>query len=231
MSLLSSRIARNFTRRNIGIFPHWARRWPLPQCGFQSLQLSPPKVLDLHMKQLVIRNRAVLPGSCRLQFQLFSERLRVLYEFGMKSFTYTFGLLLLALPKPLSGPLEASKSLATSTIFYWALFMLLYSFLSTILTWYFALPMRFSPLTACSTWVYLLCNDWSCWCDCTGKNCLRSQELVPHLPRKYKFGERRVAANLKTCLMLGAQKVQTHPAHCGQFTVSLLSVATWPSVA
>ena len=35
----------------------------------------------------VIRNRAVLLGSCRLQFQLFSERLRVRYDFGMESFT------------------------------------------------------------------------------------------------------------------------------------------------
>ena len=39
--------------KNISIFPHWARQWPLPQCGLQSPQLSPPKVLDLHMKQLL----------------------------------------------------------------------------------------------------------------------------------------------------------------------------------
>ena len=38
--VFSSRIARNFTHQNIGIFPHWARQWPLPQCGFQSLQLE-----------------------------------------------------------------------------------------------------------------------------------------------------------------------------------------------
>ena len=36
---------------------------------------------------------------------------------------------------------------------------------------------------------------------------LRSQVLVLHLPRKYKFGERRVAAKLVTCLMQGDQKI------------------------
>ena len=53
----------------------------------------------------------------------------MLHEFGMRSFTYSFGLLLLVFPKPLSGPLEALMSLATSTIFYWTLFMPLYLFL------------------------------------------------------------------------------------------------------
>ena len=46
-----------------------------------------------------------------------------------KIFHILLGLLFLVLPKPLSGPLEALKSQATSTIFYWTLFMLLYSFL------------------------------------------------------------------------------------------------------
>ena len=37
----------------------------------------------------------------------------MLYEFGMRSFTYSFGLLLLVLPKPLSGPLEALINVAS----------------------------------------------------------------------------------------------------------------------
>ena len=97
--------------------------WFTITAAFTAKSAGPP------YETTVIRNRAVLPGSCRLQFQLFSEQLRVLYEFGMRSFTYSFGLLLLVLPKPLSGPLEALKSLATSTIFYWTLFMPLYFFL------------------------------------------------------------------------------------------------------
>ena len=80
----------------------------------------------------------------------------MLYEFGMRSFTYSFGLLLLVLPKPLSGPLEALKSLATSTIFYWTLFIaaLLFSCLRHS-TWYLASPMRFSPVGGVFTWVYM----------------------------------------------------------------------------
>ena len=116
--------------------------------------------------------------------------------------------MLLALPKTLSGPLEGSFEAGSHTVFYWTLFMLFHSFLSTTLTWCFASPMRLSPFAVCSTWVYLICCDWWCWCDC--KNC-----PVPHLPRKYKFGQRRVAANLKTCLMRGAQRAQAHPANCG----------------
>ena len=101
---------------------------------------------------------------------------------------------------------EALKSLATSTIFYWALFMLLYSFIvyDTHLVTCFA-----NAVLAVGGVFHVGVHDgyWSCWCDCTSKNCLRSQILMLHLPRKYKFGKRRVAAKLVTCLMHSTQKI------------------------
>ena len=64
--------------------------WPLPPVWFSITAVFTAKSAGPPSETTVIRNRAVLPGSCRLQFQLFSERLRVPNEFGMRSFTYSF---------------------------------------------------------------------------------------------------------------------------------------------
>ena len=185
MSLLSSRIAQNFTRRNIGTFPHWARQWPLPQCGFQSLQLSPPSVLDLHVKQLSYAIEQSFPGSCRLQFQLFLRTVTCALQIWHGIFHMVpLACILLALPRPV----EVLKSLATSTIFYWALFMLLYSFLvhdTHLVTCFAKVVLAFSSnnITVGGVFhlgvnVFVVNGHWLCWCDCKSKNCLRSQVLI-----------------------------------------------------
>ena len=200
MLLHSSRIAQNFTSRNIGTFPHWARQWPLLQCGFQSLQLSPTSVLDLHM-----RNRAVLSWIMQIAISALSQNGYVCYtNFTWNLLHGTFGLhTSCASEAALWTTVEALKSLATSTIFCWTLFMLHYSFL-VYDTHQVPCSRRWRCVPRGCT--YLQCY-WSCWCDCTSKNCLRSQVLALHLPRRYKFGEQRVAAKLVTCLMRGAQKI------------------------
>ena len=86
---------------------------------------------DLHMKQLsyAIEQSFLDYADCNFS----SSQNDYVYEFGIASFTYSFGLLLLVLPKPLSGPLEDLVASHLHNL-YWTLFMLLYSFLSTTLT-------------------------------------------------------------------------------------------------
>ena len=56
MSILSSRIAlRLYTQKHL-YFPHWARQWPLPQCGFQSVQHFPAKCAGPPCETTVIRD-------------------------------------------------------------------------------------------------------------------------------------------------------------------------------
>ena len=157
-----------------------------------------PKVLDLHVKQLLDAIEQFFLDHADCNFQLLSERLRMLHEFGMRSFTYSFVLLLLVFPKPLSiGSLNVASHIHNLLLdlVHAALFVLRHS-LATL-------------LRQCGS------HRWRCVLemvighdgDCTSKNCLRSQVLVLHLPRKYKFGERRVEDKLVTCLMHDAQKI------------------------
>ena len=137
MSFLSSRIAQRLYSQKFLYFPSLGAAVAVTPVWFSI-------TADLHMKQLsyAIEQSFLDYADCNFS----SSQNDYVYEFGIESFTYSFGLLPLVLPKPLS----------TSTFFYWTLFMLLYSLLPTTLTWYFASPIPFSPLAVCSTWVYLL---------------------------------------------------------------------------
>ena len=102
--------------------------------------------------------------------------------------------------------------LATSTIFYWTLFMLLHSFLvcDTHLKPFFA---NCAGVTAQARTV----SGHKYQCSIFLEN---------------KFSETRVAAKLVDMSHESHRKLQAHLAHCGQFSVQLVvKFASWPSVA
>ena len=140
-------LRKDFTRRHICTFPHWARQQPLPQCGFRSVQHFSAKCAGLPYKNNChMRLSRPFLDHADCDFSCLSERLRMLYGFGMESFTWClWPVNFLTSETTLWTTVDGSTSMATSTIFYWTLFMLLYSFLVYDTHLIPCSPIQFSP--------------------------------------------------------------------------------------